>query len=458
MLRKLSPDLPRYLALRMGWEAMAPFCWMGLLLLAAWQGLPDYLTGGLQSWLGILLLPFVWRSEDVPRFRGRYLLVALALLALYLLLKPRILFFLALGAALFYVWEQYRGRLRPLVWVWLLLLSPLPELVAEVFSFPLRLWMSARAGEVLSGMGMDIAVVGNSFAVNGSMFSIAPACLGLNTFVAGLMLTTGLLALQRSALPLAATAGVYLFAAASLVAGNFVRIMLLVLLASPPGTLGHELIGLSSLLLYTGLPVWWLLRQVSARWGRPERTTAEVAPGRGVWAGVLLLALSLWGTATVAMSRRTVPADWWTGLALPGGMEQVQLEDQVLCLYDSDLLIYLKPPVAPWRGDHHPQMCWRGAGFELQALRVDTVAGRAVYRGTLQRGAEVFETVWWYENGRGSTIGVWDWRMRVLRGEPWFHLVNITARDRVAVDAAVACWPGADGQDVAKSDETSLAR
>jgi hypothetical protein len=51
------------------------------------------------------------------------------------------------------------------------------------------------------------------------------------------------------------------------------------------------------------------------------------------------------------------------------------------------------------------------------------------YKGTLVRDGALLHTAWWYSNGRVNTISQLDWRMRMLKGEANFCLVNVTSED-----------------------------
>jgi hypothetical protein len=80
-------------------------------------------------------------------------------------------------------------------------------------------------------------------------------------------------------------------------------------------------------------------------------------------------------------------------------------------------------------GEHTPLMCWKGSGYEFSGVTTMAVAGVRVYKGILVKDDSTLYTAWWYSNGPVKTVSQFDWRMRMLKGESKFCLVNVTARD-----------------------------
>jgi hypothetical protein len=74
-------------------------------------------------------------------------------------------------------------------------------------------------------------------------------------------------------------------------------------------------------------------------------------------------------------------------------------------------------------------MCWGGSGFEFSSITTTTVANVTIYTGMLIKDGKRLHTAWWYTNGEIKTISQLDWRLRMLKGEPNFSLINVTADD-----------------------------
>jgi exosortase N len=141
-------------------------------------------------------------------------------------------------------------------------LSPVFNFLSTVFGFPIRLRLSAWAGALLQGAGLEMAVSGNVISVNGTDFSVDPACMGLNMLVVSLIIALLLLAFQerkrqqtlpmyRIVLVLLATFGLNLL-------GNLIRIVLLVWFRLLPDNPLHDAVGMVCLLTYVVLPLWYL--------------------------------------------------------------------------------------------------------------------------------------------------------------------------------------------------------
>ncbi|RMG68184.1 MAG: hypothetical protein D6722_12130, partial [Bacteroidetes bacterium] len=321
------------------------------LALLLWAGLSlpfwaNYLPLGASSLLALLPAPLVLRHQAGASSGWRYAPWAMLCLVAYPFLHSQICLFMGSGLALLTLIESRGRRISRLAPVFLLLLSPLPELLVDVFSFSLRLHLSAWTADSLRLLGYPVVVHGNTFVIEGQRFVIEAACLGLNMVVTGLVATTFLLAQAERAQPWPAwrQALVYLVAFGLLMVSNFARTLMLVLLRSEPGTLSHELTGLFSLLIYVLLPVAWLVQ----RW-RPRSSWTPSVPGQPSWVPILLVLGGLvFGSgyhflfrsqlATVPVA--SAPAGWEV---LPQGTWR-QESDGILC--------YKKPPVPAWRAGH----------------------------------------------------------------------------------------------------------
>jgi exosortase N len=111
------------------------------------------------------------------------------------------------------------------------------------------------------------------------------------------------------------------------------------------------------------------------------------------------------------------------------------MEGGVTKMFNENILVYVKPIPEFFTGEHTPLICWKGSGYHFEGIKKSTINGREIYTGNLVKpGAKLF-TAWWYENGSTSTIDQLNWRMRMLRGEKDFCLINVTAENESALVA-----------------------
>jgi exosortase N len=107
-----------------------------------------------------------------------------------------------------------------------------------------------------------------------------------------------------------------------------------------------------------------------------------------------------------------------------------KLNDGVSKISTDKLLIYIKTIPEFFTGEHTPLMCWKGSGYKFSSIATTSIQGITIYKGTLVKEGKSLYTAWWYSNGHVETISQLDWRMRMLRGEPGFYLINVTAEDQ----------------------------
>jgi exosortase len=84
-------------------------------------------------------------------------------------------------------WGRTRALMFPLLF--LLLMIPLPYVIYYKFTFPMQLWSSEFAAQVLSGLGMPVVRSGNVIELEGYSLEVVTACSGLRS-----MMTLGTLA------------------------------------------------------------------------------------------------------------------------------------------------------------------------------------------------------------------------------------------------------------------------
>jgi exosortase len=167
-------------------------------LIAQWLDDPNYTHGLFVVPMALIL---AWRRrtrvraiEPAPSYAGAVLLaVAVAMYLLGILAAElftmRISFVTAVIALVLATqgWARTRALMFPLLF--LLLMVPWPYVVYYKFTFPMQLWSSKLAAQVLSGLGMPIVRSGNVIELEGYTLEVVTACSGLRS-----MMTLGTLA------------------------------------------------------------------------------------------------------------------------------------------------------------------------------------------------------------------------------------------------------------------------
>lgn len=337
--------------------------------------------------------------------------------------------------------NRWTGRL-----VALCLLSPGLRYFSALFSFPIRLQLSAWAGSLLRLVGMNVQVDGNVLIKTmpgmGPMeMAVDPACMGLQ--LTGVSLLVGLFALiwqarmQQKQLALGwvilfefTVFGLTIFC-------NLFRIVLLVAFDALPGSWAHEGIGLACVAVYAWLPSWKLARVLVQRLGHTESEVSSIKAPMGMlksagWGlGLLTVGLSirafamLPNHAPVELSRtKLAPA---LGSTYESGCQRKILTNGFVQFSKPGLLLYLKPQPDWFSADHSPMACWQGSGYELRRVRETVLDGHPAYIGELRKKRQTLYTAWWFSNGTFTTISQLAMRGQMIRGETGFVLVNVTA-------------------------------
>lgn len=323
----------------------------------------------------------------------------------------------------------------------LLLLSPGLRYVSALFTFPIRLQLSAWAGDLLRMAGMDVQTEGNVLIMNSQSgvaieMAVDPACMGLQLTGVSLLIALFLLIWQekqaQKAVPPGWVVGYGLTVFGLTIICNLFRIMLLVAFEAMPDTWLHELIGLVCVAAYAWLPAWGLARLLVHYAGRVETVSAKRVGGSVGW-GIGLLA---GGLGVMAFTARPVAVRGNTAQLTVGRMgigtlshqpyQRKILSSGFVQLTAPGVLIYLKPQPDWFSADHSPTACWRGSGYELRRVRETVLNGHPAYVGELRRRGNMLYTAWWFTNGTTTTVSQLTMRTQMLRGEPGFVLVNVT--------------------------------
>ena len=423
-------------------RAAVPAAYLGISSIFFMHG---YIKGDATFWMGIVLIPLLLRS--FPRGEKSWRLApAVAMMVLICCFRQESTWrFLLLVLALLLAVESLFGKLNAQFFMVLLITSPIFKYVSEIFTFPIRLQISAWAGILLQSVGLPVTVEGNSILLHGSEFSVDPACMGLQMTGFALLATIFLMAHFRiqhqQSLPSRSQVTLIIIAFALNTIGNLMRIILLVALHIAPDNALHDATGIICLIAYVVIPLIFVVRFTHQRWGKAAIVpfTASKSDSRllvpGHW--VLLIICAFFCFQKPVMNIRSPKA---TLAVAREGYTMRQLQTGVTQFRNDNALVYIKPIPAFYSSEHSPVTCWTGSGYHLSRISKKQVAGTVVYVGSLKKGNDELLTAWWLSNGQYATISQLDWRWKSLTESSHFQLVNVTADDPIRLDMEVKRW------------------
>lgn len=411
-----------------------------LALAAAMYVLKDYFVPGIQIFLAMMMAPFVFRVKAPGSYSYTYAIAAVFFLILHYYLTISVLLFLSAGCLLLFSISCRTGRLGILPVLFVISISPALKYAVSVFTFSIRLELSKYAALMLNKIGMAVENKGAYFIMpDGYSFSVDKACIGLNLFNTGLCLMILLVSFSQQRykkdmgiLPLGFA---FLATAILLVLTNLLRIVAIVLFRSAPGTIGHDLIGMGSLVLYTLVPVLFLVRWLIRRFGKsPHTFYNEKKPSFLTSLGVTLVLCAGLVVVSGFVKRQSVMQvkdEKLETLEITGYSKSLK-EDGVYEFIKGDALIYIKPANKAYESDHPPAICWQASGFRLDEISEQRYEDATILKAVLKRDSVTQYTAWWYDNGSEKTISQWKWRFS--KGEP-YRIINITTSTPKKLDS-----------------------
>ncbi len=410
----------------------------GIFLFFQWDNFP----GSAALYLGILFFPYLIQIH--PSSTNRLLVpVFLGLLCL-LFFSSSTLYYLTTCFVILWLIEISVGKQNPLPFLLMLVIAPIFRYLVHIWSFPIRIKMSALVAWSLRQVGMDVTAVGNSIFVNQVVYEVEPACIGIKmtgTSLVCCLLLLGYFVKERQLRLtwIKAISSLFIGFVLTLLA-NYIRLLGLVVFDIPPDHLLHPLMGILSLVVYVLIPFffWW-------NWRQPKNTiipdetlfnqASKKIPRdhdwrRFLWMGIIIIGLLL--TGNQFGNEKTQPTIFqhpWMALE---GFTETPTTYCVLELRRANQIIYIKPPAGPFQGAHDPRICWQGSGFAFKKIKKEQIAGMWVYTAEITRADLTLQTAWWYDNGQAQTTEEWNWRWRSLFYGERYHLINISVLNEEA--------------------------
>ena len=393
--------------------------------------------------LSVIAMVAVFRINRARTGSTRCGWISLVFLLLWWQVPVLTLRYATLITAFFFVIEYFYGRIQLLTFITAILIAPAIDYAVNVFSFPLRCWLTGAAGHMLAGINPAVTTAGNMILLGKQAFSVdvAVACMGLQmmltSLLCGVMLIAGYQRRYQKVLPGILILLVLTGIIGLNVAANLFRIILLVQFALPPGTLAHEGVGLMSLLIYVILPLLPAVRWLVKRYGKSTVVTETTTPR---WPGLamqLLLAAIITGGHYFFQKPA---ADTYSQLhvkQLPG-YTLATTSDEVIKQTSADALLYIKPIKDFYFTDHQPMICWKGSGFDFFKVQEVNMQGVKMYTAELKNDNSTLYTAWWYECSTRRSNSQLEWRWDALCNRRKYFLVNITVEKKALLEQKIA--------------------
>lgn len=383
--------------------------------------------------VGLCLFPFSFFITGSKRNNFVYVGLFSLFAALGFAYGVRIFYYFAIAFYFLWLFELFSGGVNTLILFLIVFMSPFFIQVVTILGFPLRLMLSDYAGTLLNMVGVNVRVQGNIMILDGAMFSVDEACMGLNMLVISMLMGVFTLAyryrLSSTVLGFFSTGIFFSIVFILNMITNIIRIIVLVYFHIPPEKPMHEFVGILCLVVYVVIPLHFLSRWFVRRYGK-LRSEKESQPmfSRNNLACIIILPLVVLCVGA-SMRQKGQASNIGHANVRFGQVIPEILDDGITKVSTKELLIYVKTIPEFFTGEHTPLMCWKGSGYEFSGVATVTVAGVSIYKGTLIKDVNTLHTAWWYSNGQIKTISQLDWRMRMLKGEDKFCLVNVTASD-----------------------------
>ncbi len=401
-------------------------------LIVAWPFWLHYLPHSALTITGLITIILTIRF-DRARTRNELIpLFAFVFLIVFLALNIQFALYISIGFTLAALGQLTWGRINALPILAYTIISSLFVHFEKLFGLPIRLFLTEKAGNLLQAFYNKIEVNGSVVSLNNQDFYVDTACLGINMLAMTFLMALCLIRLlERRANSITTSAGIAISILIALflsIGNNFIRIIIVILFKAPPGTILHDAIGITTLITYSFIPLYFVLKYITRQYRRKSEsgilyrnTITEVM---AVPILVMLLSASL---SQMSISSFKPNIDTLISEIEIEGLEKGILSNNVVQFRSDDLLVYIKPQTPIFKGDHSPMFCWRGSGFKLKREKTTNIMSYKILTAELHKNDEVLYTAWWYSNGESVTIDQIDWRLQTISSGTGFRLVNLTS-------------------------------
>ncbi|GAB3512381.1 exosortase N [Emticicia fontis] len=401
-----------------------------------------YFLGDSTFLLGLGVLVYVVSLGKSGNKSARFFIPTLLLAIISFYVPTFSIRYLLLVFALLFCFETLFGKLSELVFLTLLLMSPLFKYASETFTFPIRIWLSEISGQILTLLHFPIEINGNLIVLNGNNFLVDAACTGLQMLGLSFLLSVFLLAYYQDLYQRKITLGWQLLVLVITfllnIFSNLCRILLLIVFRIMPDNFSHDVMGICCLLVYVWLPMAWIIKQVALKQTNKIADLKIEKIKINQW---LTNSLFLIATAYLVLSFSATKTDKEQPLAAKtANYETKVLNNGITQLKNDNALVYLKPIPDFYSAEHSPIFCWKGSGYTFKKIKEEVVQSFRIYTGVLINKNDKLYTAWWFTNGETITNSQLEWRWRVLKGEQKFKLINVTTNSEQELKKVIAEW------------------
>jgi len=393
--------------------------------------------------LGLVSLPFITTLDSSSKNSKRFGIAAILALGLAWLVPVKTMLFVSMLFAALFLIENNFGRVNILPVLACGLLSPFFQYGVSVFSFSIRIMLSAGAGKLLNLFGDSVTISGNMIASKGKEFAVDPACMGLNMMITsiflGIVLTGILQKKYQKVLRLWQLFVVLVIITAFNIVSNLLRIILLVKFSIMPEEAMHEITGLICLFMYVCVPAIILLKWSIRKFGRNEFATFKTPNKTASYFPVNLLIL-----LSVVLLSFKVDEKVYPYLKIPAELATLKdakiekVGEDIIKIERPEALIYIKPITNFYDGEHNPSICWKGSGYELKKIKDETINNMTIHTATLEKDNSTLQTAWWFDNGETQTVSQLEWRWKMFNGSKPFAVINVTASTKEELERQVS--------------------
>lgn len=416
----------------------------GIYVLIVQYALKDYIAWRSPGFLlGLIAIPVALHRDPLQKKSLRFYYTALVFCILGWILPVKTLLYASVVLALCFLIDNVLGKINLLPVLAMALMAPICDYITNIFTFPIRLQLTAWAGALLQMIGVAANVEGNTIFFEGNEFSVDAACMGLNMLVTSMLCGIMILGFYQKKMGLHLSfikvSGLMGIIALLNIIANLFRMILLVVLVILPEDPMHGFTGIICLAVYVILPLIWLIPWMVKHSGKTKTVTLPVYTVNSlqvIMAHVCLAAcvgMVAWKTMLPGVNQ-VIPAN----LPPVEGFKVTAMRDNVVKVENDTALIYVKTIPGFYYSDHHPTICWRGSGFEFKHIREEIIAGKTVSTSILQKGTQQLYTAWWYDNGTRQTGSQLKWRWDALRSGTRYAIVNVSTQDRKTLKKEVA--------------------
>jgi exosortase/archaeosortase family protein len=415
------------------------------------------------NWMALVLAPYVFIFQKAEK-SGKYFIFSMACLLLSVFIHLNSIYFLAVAFGLFFMLESFVGKINRLPFLWIVVISPVFKHFGIVFGFPLRLKLTEIVGRLLGIIGYKAEILGNIIRLNGTEFSVDPACTGLQMMaiscLAGLLIMAFFERQQQISFSFLSSGLIFSGIMLLNIFCNLVRIVVLVIFHILPENPLHDILGLVCLGVYVIIPAYFLIQFAAVHF--PFRLTPALIwmlacvyrlfpfvfirflfPSRPVntLSAIKLTGINFFLVILIVIQgflfRMYEPVGQLVNCNLTDCQKEV-LKNGIIKLENEKCLIYIKPLAGFYSAEHTPLICWQGSGYRFSHTATRTIAGTEMYCGVLTKEKDTLYTAWWFDNGNFRTIHPLEWRMRAIKGEKDFSLVNVNATTETQLTEAVS--------------------